>query len=220
VNHRHVVQASAALAAPLVSKTDSSVAITSAVFESLSWGIVVIGSDGGVSSINAAMRAMASANDGIKIGTRGIAFEDSAGERAFRDIMAALRQRGESCGQSGPAWLSVRRPSGKRAYAVAISPLNEPVTDPAAPPPLLIRVSDPERAADIRADLVQRLFPLTRAEAKLTSSLIRNGCLAMAATDCGLTEGSARQYMRRIFAKTGTGSQVELVVRIARAIQL
>jgi len=190
------------------------------VFESLSWGIFVVGSDGGITSMNAAMRSIVAAKDGIRLCARGIVFDDPACDRSFRDIVTALRQRSQSCEPCEPTWISIERPSGKRAYAAAISALNEPAAGASGPRSLLIRISDPERAADIRTEILQRLFPLTCAEARLTSSLIRNGCLAMAAVDCGLTEGSARQYMRRIFAKTGTASQVELVVRIARAVQV
>jgi DNA-binding CsgD family transcriptional regulator len=37
-----------------------------------------------------------------------------------------------------------------------------------------------------------------------------------AAAKLGITEGSARQYLRRIFAKTGTNRQIDLIREIAR----
>jgi len=62
------------------------------------------------------------------------------------------------------------------------------------------------------------LFDLSPAEARLTISLVKCGALSAAAMECSLTEGSARQYMKRIFNKTGTRGQVELVALIMGSV--
>ena len=54
-------------------------------------------------------------------------------------------------------------------------------------------------------------FGLTSAEADLASAFLREGSLKAAAEHRGLTQGTARQYFKRIFRKTGTDSQVKLM---------
>jgi DNA-binding CsgD family transcriptional regulator len=60
-------------------------------------------------------------------------------------------------------------------------------------------------------------YGLTPAEARLTVALVRTSDMKSAAEACGLTWGSARQYMSSVFAKTGTSGQVELVSLLSAA---
>ncbi len=67
---------------------------------------------------------------------------------------------------------------------------------------------DDEQATKDR--LIDR-FGLTSAEADLASAFLREGSLMAAAKRRGLTDGTARQYLKRIFRKTGTDSQAKLM---------
>jgi DNA-binding CsgD family transcriptional regulator len=60
-------------------------------------------------------------------------------------------------------------------------------------------------------DRLAERFDLTSAEAELASAFLREGSLRAAAEHRGLTDGTARQYLKRIFRKTGTNSQVKLM---------
>ncbi len=60
-------------------------------------------------------------------------------------------------------------------------------------------------------DRLTERFDLTSAEADLASAFLREGSLKAAAKHRGLTDGTARQYFKRIFRKTGTDSQVQLM---------
>jgi DNA-binding CsgD family transcriptional regulator len=83
----------------------------------------------------------------------------------------------------------------------------------------MICVSDPEQTAFHSTALLEELFDLTPAESGLCAALVQTGTLADAADRCGLTSGSARQYMKRIFAKTQTRGQVELVALIMGSLR-
>ena len=67
--------------------------------------------------------------------------------------------------------------------------------------------------------MLRELFDLTPAEAVLCSALTQSGTLADAAGMCGLTAGSARQYLKRIFAKTNTRGQVDLIALIMASVR-
>lgn len=64
--------------------------------------------------------------------------------------------------------------------------------------------------------LVAKTFDLTPAQAQLAALLHDGASVKQAASQLGITEGSARQYLRRIFAKTGTNRQIDLIRRISR----
>ena len=68
--------------------------------------------------------------------------------------------------------------------------------------------------AEISADgayLLVDLFGLLPSEAKLAAALARGQSLAEAANQLGLTVETARNYSKKIFAKTGTRGQADLV---------
>jgi DNA-binding CsgD family transcriptional regulator len=66
--------------------------------------------------------------------------------------------------------------------------------------------------------LLQKMFELAPAQARLAALLYEGVSVKQAAAKLGITEGSARQYLRHIFAKTGTNRQVDLIREIARAM--
>ncbi|WP_368904371.1 helix-turn-helix transcriptional regulator [Taklimakanibacter lacteus] len=65
--------------------------------------------------------------------------------------------------------------------------------------------------------LLQGLFDLTPAEARLAAALTRGLTLGTAATQQGVTIKTARSYLENIFRKTGTGQQSQLVALLGAA---
>jgi DNA-binding CsgD family transcriptional regulator len=75
---------------------------------------------------------------------------------------------------------------------------------------------DPEQSVrTVGAELASG-FGLTPREASLADLLARNLSLAEAADALGITLGNARIHLKRIFAKTNTRRQAELVSLILR----
>jgi DNA-binding CsgD family transcriptional regulator len=66
---------------------------------------------------------------------------------------------------------------------------------------------------------LQSAFGLTPAEAKLATLLYNGANVRQAAEQLGITEGSARQYIRRIFGKTQTSRQVDMIRVIGRSVR-
>lgn len=65
--------------------------------------------------------------------------------------------------------------------------------------------------------LLQGLFDLTPAEARLAAALTRGLTLGTAAAQQGITIKTARSYLEHIFRKTGTGQQSQLVALLGAA---
>lgn len=66
--------------------------------------------------------------------------------------------------------------------------------------------------------VVARLFGLTASEALLATRLADGLTISEAAAELGLTESSARTYSKRVFAKTGTNRQAELVRLVLKSV--
>jgi DNA-binding CsgD family transcriptional regulator len=75
------------------------------------------------------------------------------------------------------------------------------------------RTRDPERSARL-----SELFDLTPSEARLTVSLAQGRSLVEAADRLGISEQTARTYSKRIFSKTRTNRQAELVHKVLTSL--
>lgn len=75
----------------------------------------------------------------------------------------------------------------------------------------LVLVRDPDHVPVCRLQELQALFALTLREAELAAALREGLRLPQAAMRLGIAEGTARQYLKQVFAKTGVARQAELV---------
>lgn len=80
-------------------------------------------------------------------------------------------------------------------------------------PSVALFVADPEDDFSGRVGTFGSKFGLTPAETRLVEEIIRGRGILAAATKLKITETTARTHMKRIFDKTGTHRQAELVRR-------
>lgn len=73
------------------------------------------------------------------------------------------------------------------------------------------------RVMEWTIERLQECFDLTKREAEVAILLSRGLRTERIAQDLSLSGGSVRIYLKRIFAKTGTGAQAELVAKLLRA---
>lgn len=74
--------------------------------------------------------------------------------------------------------------------------------------------NDPAVWRQKHRDWLRRLYGLTPSQSRLAGLLARGASLKEAARQLSITEGSARQYLKIIFRKTGTNRQADLVRRL------
>ena len=90
------------------------------------------------------------------------------------------------------------------------------VPERAAPPSLagsaaVVFLTDPDHAPETPAQLLRRVYGLTRKEAQLALALAGGANLADAAERLRIAKGTARRHLAAIFARTGIHRQAELV---------
>jgi DNA-binding CsgD family transcriptional regulator len=76
---------------------------------------------------------------------------------------------------------------------------------------VIVFIGDPEHEPRTQTESLHRRYGLTAAEARLAASFTETASLKVSAEALGITEGTARQYLKRIFQKTDTKSQAELM---------
>lgn len=114
-------------------------------------------------------------------------------------------------GQSGGSLL-IQRPSGSRPYVVFTVPLSRKLAAlwPGAPAAVLI-FSDPNDCTAPPADLLMALYGFTKAETQTALRIIQGLGLGTVAKELGISQNTVKTHLQRIFEKTGTCRQAELV---------
>lgn len=145
-----------------------------------------------------------------------------AGERLHvtAEDARTLAQIGASLGKDSHAEARIVPPSGTLPLALLLMPAAT-VQSALLPQAALIGVMriDPEVTRD-RASSIATLFGLPLSEARLAASLANGAGIAEAATTLGLTIETARNYSKRVYAKTGTTGQANLVRLILSSVAM
>ena len=117
-----------------------------------------------------------------------------------------------------PATVTIERASAKRPYRLLMSPLRHGLSRFAGmrQPEIMVLIIDPESQRPAAIDVLKRVFGLTRREAALASVLSTGKPIDEAADDIGMAYETARSHLRRIFDKTETSRQTELMMVLAR----
>jgi DNA-binding CsgD family transcriptional regulator len=166
----------------------------------------------------------------ITFDARGVVADiDAEAERLFRNTPGLA---GVARGQAFPLNGAVRRALATALAAFAESPnhapraihlMDEPWIDMLAVPirPRIVTsgtapvavgyVHGLEGSSADRCEHLTQLFSLTRSEARIALALSRGRTIAEAAGELGLTLETARNYSKKIYAKTGARGQADLV---------
>ncbi|MFZ3324403.1 MAG: helix-turn-helix transcriptional regulator [Methylocella sp.] len=154
---------------------------------------------------------IAAARDGLRLGTSGLrallAAEDAALQRLIRRACIDTGQGPRAGGR-----LAISRGSGRKPYTIQIMPLRSCHANFFnRPPAALVLIVDAERAAHLPPEDLQKLFDLTPAEAQVAILVLRGHGLQSVADELRVTLSTARTHLQRVFEKTGTHRQAELV---------
>ena len=97
------------------------------------------------------------------------------------------------------------RPSGRNSLVIRIVPLKPKIAA------LAVLVCDPETRTQVDQSLLHQVYRLTRTEARLVIALAQGERLEGAAQTLGVTLGTGRTYLKRVFHKMGVSRQVDLM---------
>jgi DNA-binding CsgD family transcriptional regulator len=115
-----------------------------------------------------------------------------------------------------PGFISIERANARPLIAHAIFLDSK---DQAHLRGALILVIDPEQERAPAQSMLQAVFRLTPAEARLAIGIARGRDLEAIANELGITVATIRTQLKAVFAKTNTSRQSELAVLLARTAQ-
>lgn len=116
--------------------------------------------------------------------------------------------------------LRISRPSGRLPLLLTVIAVRDGVAGLRAQGPLAaIFIMDPDRGDTPDPALLQELFGLTAAEAAFAVEIGRGDGLQAVAERLSIARSTARTHLARIFDKTGTSRQAELVRLLMRCDQ-
>jgi DNA-binding CsgD family transcriptional regulator/PAS domain-containing protein len=191
------------------------------VLDQLPTAIVVVDAQARPVMINAAAEAILALGDGMLVSSKRLgALWHAEGARLAQLIASACgaAANGGSAGAGGH--LTITRPSGFRPFLVIVSPLPRADYDdvgrrrPVAAVVIKDLQAEPPTSAASRREIA-KLYELTPAEERLLDLILDGSGLFEAAEQLGVSRNTARTHMKRIYAKTGTRRQAELVRRLA-----
>jgi DNA-binding CsgD family transcriptional regulator len=141
-------------------------------------------------------------------------FVDREGDRLF---LAQIRQTSRpKLGKTFPVKASEAHP----AFVVHVLPVAGASHDIFSGTEWLVILIPVQKAARVSLDLLEGLFDLTTAEAKVANGILSGRTLGEIAASSGLSKETTRTQLKAVFAKTATKRQSELVSLLSASATL
>ena len=112
----------------------------------------------------------------------------------------------------GPTTTVIKQAIGKRRYIAQIKPL--PFCDPSHIErriALALVIYDPDRHSSINEELLEAVYKLTKSEAHICSLLVNGHAVDDIAVDLDISPHTVRTHLQRIYQKTGSTRQMDVV---------
>jgi DNA-binding CsgD family transcriptional regulator len=174
-------------------------------------GCVLVSLTGSALYANRAANQIAASRDGLSLGAGGLkavqAADDAALQRLIRQACTGNGQEPRSGSR-----LAISRGSGRKPYTIQVLPLKSSrVCFGGSPPAALILIIDHGAEAHLPTVELRDLYSLTPAEAEVALLVLRGQGLQLVADELCVSLSTVRVHLQRVFEKTGTHRQAELV---------
>lgn len=182
---------------------DLSVTLASAL-DTLDDGLAVVTERGFVVHVNEAARTMVAAGV-LAIHNGQLSAAASADTRALRSAVATCAR------ENSASLLRLEGAHPHQRLTVTLSRIRGSTAGSGRTGPLVVAILRDETPVALPEPLLQALFGLTLAEAKLAREIMQGDGLQACARRLGIAANTARTHLNRVFDKTGTNRQAELV---------
>jgi DNA-binding CsgD family transcriptional regulator len=185
-------------------------------------GAMLVAVEGRPRVANHAALAILRKNDGLMLARTGLVAERATDTRLLQRLLQDAIKSPE-LGEPKDSPITLQRRTAQHALIVRVVPGPEfevpgldcwPGTGNRT---ALLKLYDQDLGLEVDAGDLCRLYGLTRGEAALAVLLVRGKSIEDAAAELFISPHTARTHLKRIFMKTDTHRQTELVVRILTA---
>lgn len=194
-------------------------AATRELVDALACGAILVDGRGRILQSNRKAHDLATAGDGLRLASEGISASHGPSARRLRRLVLDAARTGAGRGSAAGGAVALERPSGRRPLQAFVSPLARRGaarrwgTGACA----LVLVSDPEETPPPCEELLRGLWGLTHAEARVAAEVASGADLDRVGDALGIRRETVRNHLKRIYEKTDTHRQAELV-RLVHAL--
>ena len=186
------------------------------VLDEISAGMFLVEASGRLVHANAAGHAMLAAGDFLTVGGGRLAATDAAAEASLRDVLAAAGAGDAAVGAKGIA-LPLVAGNGER-YVAHVLPLTSGKRRDAAfhyAAAAVVFVHRAALATPSPPEVIAQTYGLTPTELRVLLGVVEVGGGPLVAEALGIGETTVKFHLRRLFEKTGTHRQADLVKLVA-----
>ena len=188
-------------------------AILSAL-DRLAAGVVVVDREGQVQLTNSRAEQILADEDGLSADPGGLRAASQDDTKTLRQAIRVAAQAGNSANAEFATVMAIARPSLRRPLELLVAPQNSGRKNADAAGDAVVFVIDPEKRPQLVSDALVDLYGLSKAEAALAAALVAGKSLAQYSEERRRNIETARKTLKRIFAKTDTRRQADLVRRL------
>ncbi|MBX9845301.1 MAG: LuxR C-terminal-related transcriptional regulator [Xanthobacteraceae bacterium] len=206
----------AALVESAIDRKQSEIAAFAATLDGLNAGLFLVDAEGRIVHANAAGRAILSGDDVLRSAGGRLVARDAAAQQSLRELFAAAGQGRTDLGRRGIA-LPLAARDGER-HVAHLLPLSQNARARAGlggKTAAAVFVRKAALAGTSPAEVVGKAFRLTPAELRVLLGIVDVGGVPEVATVLGVAESTVKTHLSRLFEKTGTARQADLVKLVA-----
>ncbi len=184
--------------------------------DGLEQGFLLVDAQARLLFVNGVARTLLDARAGLRLAAGALSASNADEARTLRGLIASCAVEA-SAGTGAGGDIVLRRGARRLPLDVLVIPI-QPETAMASIPwtfpqraVAIVLVSDPEIELQARVESLRDRFGLTPAEAIFALEIIKGDGRQATADRLGITVGTARSHLSKIFDKTGVRHQAELV---------
>lgn len=185
--------------------------------DGLAAGMFLVDARGRLVHANAAGDALLAAADALRLRNGLITTADRAATDQLQRVFAAADQGDQAVGESGIS-VAIEGGDGER-YVAHVLPLTSGARRRTAMSYKAVAALFVRRAAldggPAVPEVIARTFGLTLSELRVLVAIVQVGGVAETAATLGIAEATVKTHLHRVFAKTGTSRQADLVKLVA-----
>jgi DNA-binding CsgD family transcriptional regulator/PAS domain-containing protein len=160
--------------------------------------------------VNDAAEGIVGQADGLTIAQGHLCATHPVQNSALQRLITVAIGRGRD-GLRGGGTIAISRLLSPTPLAVHVTPLRDTHPSAVGAKHVVVCIVDPAREAQLRPAHLQQLYGLTTAEAEVAVRVVRGHKLQSVADDLSVTLSTVRIHLQRVFEKTHTHRQAQLV---------
>jgi DNA-binding CsgD family transcriptional regulator len=184
--------------------------------DQLQYGVVLLDARGRITFVNRMAESLLRENDGLTIKSKRIKACHPGEDRELQVMIEQATGFSRKQPATGVNRLLVSRMSARPRLSLIVLPLvaHQQILS-VEHSCVAIFISDPGVQLNIEKRYLEQCYGLSSQEARIAQRLVQGGELRAIARELGLSYETARWYLKKIFEKTGTHRQSELICLLA-----